>query len=547
MKINKLRWKNFTSWGNSWQEMNFDKAPGVSLISGKNGAGKSSISNAIIYMLYGQLDGFAQKDIPNHINKHFEGEIFFTTNEHVVYIYRALSPNGFKVTIDGESIDTAGKNNIQKWLEEEIYKIPYDIFKNSIVLSVDDFKSFVDLSPKEKRDIIDRMFGYHIINVASSKVKDKLKSIRSEINLKETSIQGYNSSISEISSNISKINSESEDISETVSLFENIKEKMKQDVVDYKSRVSDIQTLETKLNSVSSRLQELNYESKEIQSKLKLYENGICPTCGTSLSTESHRYFKSELLNRQSKITEDHNTNKKKYEELNKEYNEICLKKAALMDRINDMKVEYAKYETIINEHGKSKESQIANLESMKSSIEIKMEPQREELVKLEKQNKLLNIVSDIFSENGLKQYISNIYIPLINDYVNEACTNLCIPYRVVFTTGYDCEISFMGDMVKYKTLSRGERKKVDIAVTLAFLKIIKTKISDINLLFLDEVLSGIDVASCNDLLKIFSDFSKDTELRIYMVHHANLDSTWVDENIEIEKQSGFSHFMKCL
>jgi len=97
---------------------------------------------------------------------------------------------------------------------------------------------------------------------------------------------------------------------------------------------------------------------------------------------------------------------------------------------------------------------------------------------------------------------------------------------------------------VNYKTLSTGERKKIDIAVTLAFLKIIKTKISDINILFLDEVLSSIDVSSCNELLKIFYDFSRDTNLRIYMVHHANLDSTWVDKVIEIEKHNGFSHFV---
>ncbi len=214
------------------------------------------------------------------------------------------------------------------------------------------------------------------------------------------------------------------------------------------------------------------------------------------------------------------------------------------MEAINNLKVEKAKAETAMLEQSRAKDEQIANFKNMRKGIEDKIIPKKEELSKLNRKNDVLGIVSDIFSETGLKQYLSNIYVPMINTYVSEVCDKLGIPYRVVFTTGYDCIITFMGDEISYRTLSNGERKKIDIAVTLAFLKIIKTKISDINILFLDEVLSSIDVSSCNELLRIFHDFSKDTSLRIYMVHHANLDSTWVDNIIEIEKQNGFSHFV---
>src|SRR5574344_1337645 len=100
MKINKVRWKNFMSWGNDWNSINFDTEDRLSLLYGKNEQEKSAISNLVIYMLYGQLDGFTQTDIPNRINKHFEGEIFLESNNQNVYIYRALAPNDFKVTID---------------------------------------------------------------------------------------------------------------------------------------------------------------------------------------------------------------------------------------------------------------------------------------------------------------------------------------------------------------------------------------------------------------------------------------------------------------
>ncbi len=127
--------------------MRFDGKSNLTLICGENGAGKSSIANFIIYMLYGQLDDFTQSDIPNRVNKHFEGEIYLESDGKDVFIRRGLSPNLFEVFIDGVKLDTAGKNNVQKYLEDEVLKMQYQIFKNSIILSVNVFKSFAKLTP----------------------------------------------------------------------------------------------------------------------------------------------------------------------------------------------------------------------------------------------------------------------------------------------------------------------------------------------------------------------------------------------------------------
>ena len=544
MKINKLRWKNFTSWGNAWNEMDFDTKSGLSLICGVNGSGKSSISNLIIYMMYGQIDGFTQKDIPNRINKHFEGEIFLESNNHNVHIYRALSPNDFKVEVDGESIDTAGKNNVQKWMEDEIYGIPYSIFRNSIVLSVNDFKSFADLTPKEKRDIIDRLFGYNVINAASVKIKDVLKNIKNDISVCENNIEGYESSISEIDSAISELKNKVVTESVTKTDIDSISKELSANAAKYKKTVSELEEKKKTLFDLNEEKRKISNGLDSIESKLELYSKGICPTCGADLNTHDHNEIKSslnkqkeDLENAYEKICDDE-------EIANSNFKNCATIKESLVEAINNLKVEKAKAETAMLEQSRAKDEQIANFKNMRKGIEDKIIPKKEELSKLNRKNDVLGIVSDIFSETGLKQYISNIYVPMINTYVSEVCDKLGIPYRVVFTTGYDCIITFMGDEISYRTLSNGERKKIDIAVTLAFLKIIKTKISDINILFLDEVLSSIDVSSCNELLRIFHDFSKDTSLRIYMVHHANLDSTWVDNIIEIEKQNGFSHFV---
>ena len=544
MKINKLRWKNFTSWGNAWNEMDFDTKSGLSLICGVNGSGKSSISNLIIYMMYGQIDGFTQKDIPNRINKHFEGEIFLESNNHNVHIYRALSPNDFKVEVDGESIDTAGKNNVQKWMEDEIYGIPYSIFRNSIVLSVNDFKSFADLTPKEKRDIIDRLFGYNVINAASVKIKDVLKNIKNDISVCENNIEGYESSISEIDSAISELKNNVVTESVTKTDIDSISKELSANAAKYKKTVSELEEKRKTLSDLNEEKRKISNGLDSIESKLELYSKGICPTCGADLNTHDHNEIKNSLNKQKEDLENAYEKICDDAEIANSNFKNCATIKESLVEAINNLKVEKAKAETAMLEQSRAKDEQIANFKNMRKGIEDKIIPKKEELSKLNRKNDVLGIVSDIFSETGLKQYISNIYVPMINTYVSEVCDKLGIPYRVVFTTGYDCIITFMGDEISYRTLSNGERKKIDIAVTLAFLKIIKTKISDINILFLDEVLSSIDVSSCNELLRIFHDFSKDTSLRIYMVHHANLDSTWVDNIIEIEKQNGFSHFV---
>ena len=543
MKIDKLRWKNFTSWGNSWHEMNFGSGAGLSLICGVNGAGKSSISNLIVYMLYGQLDGFTQKDIPNRINKHFEGEIYFESRNHEVYIYRALSPNSFKVIVDGESVDTAGKNNVQKWLEEEVYGMSYAIFRNSIVLSINDFKSFVDLTPKEKRDIIDKIFGYGSINIAASRVRDRIKTIRTNITTCETNIEGYTTSIDEINRSMS--DSESEETSEyTQEDYDNLIGLIKEKETKYKQISKKVDRAGQAITNIALKVSELTSKLESVKSKISVYESGKCPICGSDLNDDKHSDVKDDLIKEKEKIEHDINVLNDKNEKARQIYDRLYKEQDDLECEVNDLKIDSATIKTTLEQQTIAKDNRTKTLENMLSSIEEKIAPKKEELSKLEKQLAVLNIVSDVFADTGLKQYISNIYVPLINNYVADVCAKLGIVYKVTFTTGYECEITFMGDEVNYKTLSNGERKKIDIAVTLAFLKIIKTKISDINILFLDEVLSSIDVSSCNELLKIFYDFSRDTNLRIYMVHHANLDSTWVDKVIEIEKHNGFSHFV---
>lgn len=545
MKINKIRWRNFTSWGNSWNEMTFGDNIGLNLICGQNGAGKTSIANFIIYMLYGQLDDFTQSDIPNRVNKHFEGEIDLDCDGRHVFIHRGLSPNLFEAYVDGKELNTAGKSNVQKYLEDEVFKMQYHIFKNSIILSVNVFKSFVKLTPAEKREILDRIFGYTIINSAASTVKEKLKTIKSAIADASSTIDGYETSIESINEKIKKLETEKVDVSAFETELEGVKKLLVEKATAYKENNALLEKYTAESNECSVKLASASGDIPSLVKKIQLLKLGKCPTCGADLSDESHVHELEELKSLLSEATDKNNELERNKSEAVSRKNGAEQTKRTLTNEITNLKIKKSSLEAKI-EADKNKNDEVASdMRKLISEIEEKKRPKLEELRTLNGKKQMLDIVLNIFSDKGLKQYISEIYVPYINSSIIDICEKVGINYRIVFDNTYDCTIFYLGEVVKYKCLSTGERKKIDIAVTLAFLHIIKTKISDINVLFLDEVLSGIDVASCNELLKIFNGFSKDNGINMYIVHHAVLDSTYVDKTIEIEKSNGFSHFVE--
>ena len=158
MRIDSIELRNIASYGNALQKIDFTKKESnLYLTIGKNGYGKTTIANAIVFALYGKLDGVSLSDLPNRINKNLWVKIKLLCGTKKVVVERGLAPKKFKVTINGIEHDRAGKTNVQDYLEKEIYGIPYRVFKNVIILSVNDFKSFLTMGNKDKREIIDRL------------------------------------------------------------------------------------------------------------------------------------------------------------------------------------------------------------------------------------------------------------------------------------------------------------------------------------------------------------------------------------------------------
>lgn len=548
MRLKKVSWKNFKSYSNKMTELEFSEESSLNLIVGANGTGKSSIAEVITFLLYGKIDGFTTSEIPNRTNKNFYGKIELDCNGHEVIIERGISPTIFKVTIDGNIIDTAGKNNVQYMLEDVYFKIPYSVYNNIVVLSITDFKSLVNLSPSDKRNIIDRIFGFTIFNEILKLVKDDVKIIDGKISENNGSISANNNSVNKITQRMEEIKNNTVPQEELKKIAENILETEEKE----KKNDENIQKLQEKREQMKSDVLNQNGDVREaknrisqIDKKISLIDSKKCPTCGSSLETEEFIKEKEDLLNE-----------RKTCEETIKKINEIvdeAVRKINFLDKnITKFKNESKRYNIIemkLDLKGKmeANKAKIDPLVETKKQIEsdiIRINDEQNEL--LEKKLDYTVLLKMLSDDGGIKQKIASTYICDLNNIISQTIEFMNMPYSVVFDNNFNTTIMQNGSKVNYKTLSAGEKKRVDFATIVSFVKLLKLQFGELNLLFIDELFSNIDIDGVADMLHLLKDLCDELGLNIYLIHHARLENIMFDNVYETTKKDTFSHLTKC-
>lgn len=547
MRINKLEFKNFASYGNRTQVIQFDKeASDLYLVLGGNGAGKSTLARVITFMCYGRVDGANLKDLPNRVNGNLWGKISLESKGNQIEIERGVNPGIFKVSINGTDYDVAGKANLQEFLESEIYEIPYHVFKNVIILSVNDFKSFITMSPFDKKQIIDRIFGFSVINQMRELVKSKRRLVIDEIRTFDDEIRTLSESIQSVLSKINQYEEASKEMGE--SKLAELKEKLIK-LNDARKKLKDAndktkeridnndKNYRTKSKNESETLAQIN----EVKKGLELYNKNTCPTCNSPLDSEFHQHIKKE----KEEVLETLN---EKYIKIKTEVSDIDSKLSNLREQGKQIHVKVGQLESqmtsLKNELVKLSENDDESSGHFKELIEEfnkRNEGKKQDKLKREGEDYYLSILETLMGDEGIKNLAVRSILPTFNNNVLIMAKEMGIPFGVKFDDKFNCSIHHLGQEVSPKTLSTGERKKIDFVIIMALIKMIKIKFSSLNILFLDEIFSSIDSSGVHHIINILHETIHDIGLNTFVINHTVLPSEYFDKKLEITKDGGFS------
>jgi len=554
MKILKLEFKNIFSYGDEITTIEFGEDAKLWQLSGKSGSGKSSLLSIPKLLLFGKTEGSGGKpvkvaNIANWINK--KGWIRGTIKKgnDLYVIERTFAPSGLSITKNGVVVDRAGIAGLQTVIDNEILDgMPYHIFANVMTLSLNNFKSFISMTPADKRLIIDKIFSLEIINKVHELVKVDMRDLGNAINSSNSQIYALEQTIQTSQAELDSMNSGGEsaslakmkEIEEKLGKVQELYTQQSNLYSTYYGKYTELQQAENLLNR---QVFEKNMEATNIMKKIELFNQDKCPTCGTPFNSEDFKHLR-EILNEQyNGVIEDKTALESKQQEITESKNEYAASLGKIQENINkisakqnELTVQYKSIEAVQKAVNES-----VSIKNIIKSTEESKKRLEESIRESNNKMKLLSIMEEMYSADGIKQIMMSSYIPTLNKEINETLSFLGFPYTLTFDNNFDATLQHMNKEIETDNLSTGEHKKVDIAVLCSILKMVKRKYPQINLVFLDETVSSLDYESSTDIIRHLKDISSKMGLNIFIVSHTTLEETLFDVHLNVEKKYGYS------
>ena len=569
MIISEIGIRGYKSFGNNEQVLSLNTKNGeLILLVGNNGNGKSSLLESFEYCLYGKVKSGKTKkwarlaSLPNRINGELLNRIKFISSGTEVEIKRGISPNILELSENGMPNERAGKANLDEKIEKYI-GMDIETFKSFISMSINDFKNFISLSNEEKQLLLDKLFNLEVINILNTILKDINKNNKIRMASLDSEIRTLDESIDSIQRSIDKaierekeearlaLEREKEDIQSEI---DKITEEMNSKKDEYKSlkeKIEKIREKETELNDEieKEKKQHIITQSdiRNVQKEIDLYDSGKCPTCATDFTSSHFLSLRESLVEKKTKLEEV----KLEIEENIKSVKEKQTKLKAISEKtttsFNDLNYLLRNYKTQIETLTKKKESQTpqttnrpsVNIQEFQKTIEELQEKKSvsSESATICKEKELFyKELNRIFGEDGVKKSIIAGIIKPINHFISENIKKMGLTFDVKLDETFTAEIRQLGSVIEHDSLSTGETKKVNIAILIAYLKLIRTK-KHINILFLDEVFSSIDIEGIDSILALLKSFANDYNINIFVVHHAILNQEMFDRILKINKE----------
>jgi len=553
MIIEEIGIRGFKSFGNNEQTLKLNSDSGeLILLTGSNGNGKSSFIESFEYVLYGKVKSMKKKKwatlstLPNRINGELQNRIKFISNGTQVEVVRGISPNTLKLTENGIENDRAGKANLDEKIENYI-GMDIETFKSFISMSINDFKNFISLSNDEKQMLLDKLFNLEVINILNQILKDLVKTNKIQLAKHDSEINTLNDSIQRIKLSIDKaiekeklnIQSEIDEIKLQIDSRKDEYQKLKKKVEKIKEKENQ---LKSELDNEREQYSKIGHEIKSAQKDIDLYNSGKCPTCATDFLNEHFEGLKQTLIEKKSTL----DTIKKEIEDNMRSIREKQTKLQDISEKttksFNDITYLLRNYKTQIdklqsqkdNESGKSNVN-IQEFEKAIDDLQTKKTTSFDNQTVCKEKETYYKELTKVFGEDGVKRTIISGIIKPINHFIQENIRKMNLPFQVKLDETFTAEIKQFSNTIEHDSLSTGETKKLNLCILIAYLKLIRTK-KHINILFLDEVFSSMDIESCESILNLLKSFANEYKINIFVVHHAILNQELFDRILQIEK-----------
>ena len=535
MKFKKLTYKNFQSTGNTSIEIDLTKSHST-LIGGLNGSGKSSVLEALVYVLTGK--SMKKTTLPRLVNSTNKKELLvtldFEKNGHQYTIVRGIKPNIFEIYRNGDMLNQdAAAKDLQEKLEF-ITGIDYNSLTQMIVLNLERFKPFMEMTAQERRTIVEDILDISIFSEMTDIQKKKIKELESSSKAILNDISVVTAKIDSIQSIIDK--SQQSNDKHLTELESNISECF--DLIDeYEKEFVGVD--EELIVESEGKLQELKKERSDHQSKLqfvlrdvdkiekdaKFYEKGHCPTCNHEFDDKEEQLKKlterkDQLFDEGGVLSEAVDELTKQIDELNeiiKQENSKKLENQRVQNKIDNT---HSKAVLLASEHEKLLAKTTNDVDDLKSQVETL---KNDKFTKssdydiIVKEIDTEKVVLDVLSDKGVKSTIVKDYIDFINYRVNDYLSVMEFFLNINLDESFNETFSGLKQGMVYADLSTGQKRRVNLAIWLALIEVSSMKNSVVsNALFLDEILENIDSEGIQLFMKLLKE--KMPEKNIFVV-----------------------------
>ena len=561
-----LRYKNFLSTGDQFNVLRLDKSP-TSLILGDNGSGKSTMLDALTYVLFSKPYRRINKpQLINSINNaNLLVEVEFAIGSKEYLIRRGIKPAIFEIFVDGNLLNQDAKaKDYQEKLEKQILKLNYKSFTQIIILGSSSFQPFMQLPLASRRDVIEDLLDIQIFSIMNQLLKERItiakgknSDLNTRIELNEEKIrlvESYKKEAEEVNNDrIQKIKNRITEIEGTIQLQEEETVGLEQKIDTLMGKTQNFEQFQEKHDKLEEYYKQIARNIKAVEKEIKLIDGFTeCPTCEQKVPEEHKGKILVERTERMNEYESATNDLERKLVSSRASLTKIY----TFQERAKSLEAENWRREFEIREGKKNKQQlheEIVHLEKVRNKssgddgrikqFQVELDEMKVSLNSVIGEQQYQKIAFNLLKDSGIKTLIIKQYLPVMNQLINQYLTSMDSYFNFELDENFNETIkSRYRDEFSYDSFSEGEKMRIDLALLFTWRSIAKLKNSaNTNLLILDEVFdSSLDTTGTDEFLQLIH--SMDAGSNVFIISHKG-DSLFekFDNIIRFEKVKNFS------